>query len=688
MSREITKSIYDIISVDDNSRVHIDYDKMYFKDTHLLSPAAQYFKKYGYYCPYDQKTDYKRWLAFWNEEKRRCIEGYTADNGIEITGYHYFYLNYCPIDRAVDEVIDDGTIVSKRENDFPSFYDGDYIYFGIIQYARKVNKHLNLLKARRKGYSYKNAALMVRNYYMIKRSKNFVLAGDSKYLEGSDAILSKSWEFMSHNDEHCAWKQPRLKDKMSWKKSGYKKKINGQEVDKGMMSQISGISLKNNPDAVRGAAGELVLWEESGKFPELLDAWQIAMPLVKQGAKTLGIMISFGTGGTEGADFSSAEALFEKPDVYDCLVFDNIWDPGATGTDAGFFHPNSINLDGYIDKDGNSDILGAQQYEQSQRDIKKKGESSKAFQQYVAEHAETPQEATIQSDANLFPTTDLKEQLNMVKAKGKINILTAGNLVSTEKGIKFEPSLDAKPVFKFPHSKKDDVTGAIVVKEAPWKNSDGKVPNGLYIICHDPYAHDSSMDTESLGAAFVIKRTNNFSSTYNECIVASYVGRPATQDDYNRNLFMLSEYYNAKIGFENDRGDVIGYAKRFKKLHRLEEEFQMLYKKELHSRNVKRNYGMHMTAQRIDQGEIYIRDWLNTVIEIDEFGNEKKVLHTIYDIALLKELIKYNKKGNFDRVKALMVGMYHNKELYNRHVAPTTESIYNDEFFDRMYVTR
>ena len=97
---------------------------------------------------------------------------------------------------------------------------------------------------------------------------------------------------------------------------------------------------------------------------------------------------------------------------------------------------------------------------------------------------------------------------------------------------------------------------------------------------------------------------------------------------------------------------------------------------------------MHMTAQRIDQGEIYIRDWLNTVIEIDEFGNEKKVLHTIYDTALLKELIKYNKKGNFDRVKALMVGMYHNKELYNRHVAPTTESIYNDEFFDRMYVTR
>lgn len=681
----VTKTINDLITVDEYDRVRIDYDNMHFKDSYLFSPAANYFKEHGYYCPYDEKTDNKRWLNYWKEEKRRCIEGYVADNGTEITGYHYFYLNYCPIDRAVDFEMEDGSVQSKRENDFPSFYDGDFLYFGIIDYARRKNKHINLLKARRKGYSYKNAALMVRNYYMIRRSKNFVLAGDGKYLEGSDAILSKAWEFMSHNDEHCAWKQPRLKDKMSWKKSGYKKKINGQEVDKGLMSQISGISLKNNPDAVRGAAGELVLWEESGKFPELLDAWQIAMPLVKQGAKTVGIMISFGTGGTEGADFSSAETLFEKPDVYDCLVFDNIWDPGASGTDAGFFHPNCLNLDGYIDEDGNSDRIGARLYEQKQRSIKKKGESSKAFQQYVAEHAETPQEATIQSDANLFPTTDLKEQLNMVKAKNKENVLTAGFLVSKDDGVIFRPSEDAKPVLKFPHNKKDDVTGCILIQESPWKNKDGKIPSGLYIICHDPYAHDSSMDTESLGAAFVIKRTNNFSITYNECIVASYVGRPATQDDYNRNLFMLAEYYNAKIGFENDRGDVIGYAKRHKKLGYLEEEFQMLYKKELHSSNVKRNYGMHMTAQRIDQGEIYIRDWLNTVIEIDMDGNEKKVLHTIYDTALLKELIKYNKKGNFDRVKALMVGMYHNKELYNKHIAPITKSVYNDEFFSRMY---
>ena len=39
-------------------------------------------------------------------------------------------------------------------------------------------------------------------------------------------------------------------------------------------------------------------------------------------------------------------------------------------------------------------------------------------------------------------------------------------------------------------------------------------------------------------------------------IVASYVGRPETQDEYNYNLFLLAKYYNAQIGFENDRGEV------------------------------------------------------------------------------------------------------------------------------------
>lgn len=685
---EVTKTIDDIITLEDDM-VTIHYDKMYFENTDPLSPAANRFLEEGSYTDLHPTLEEADYIRFWEEEQRRCLEGYTAPNGTKITGYHYFYLNYCPIDRAVDETLPNGEVIHKRKNTFPAFYDGDYIYFWLIDLARRLNKHLNMLKARRKGYSYKNGSLLMCNYYHVEKSKNFAMAGDSKFLDGKDALLTKCWEYMSHIDEHTAWAQPKLKDQTDFKKSGYKKVIDGKLIEKGKRSMVGGTSLHNNPDAARGGAGELVLWEESGKFPELLEGWEIVMPMVKQGAKTLGIMISFGTGGTEGADFTSAEALFERPDVYDCLAFNNIWDDGAMGNKAGFFHPNYINLDGFIDEHGNSDIEGAKAYEAAEREKKKKGDSMRAYQQYVAEHAEKPSEAVLSSDANQFPTEELTEQYNKVRSQKKTGLLTAGKLYRGADGIvKFKPSTEVKPILNYPHSKKDDLTGAVCVKESPYRYIDPKtrkrtIPQGLYIVCHDPYAHDSSTNRESLGAAYVIKRTNNFSHSFSGSIVASYVGRPSSQDEYNRNLFLLAEYYGAKIGFENDRGNVIEYARREKLLHMLEEEFEMLDKKDL-QKNLNRNYGMHMSTPRIDQGELYIRDWLNTSLGTREDGSPIKMLHTLYDTALLKELIKYNNKGNFDRVRALMIGMYHDKELYNYQIAPKKKSRTDDPFFNRL----
>jgi hypothetical protein len=188
----------------------------------------------------------------------------------------------------------------------------------------------------------------------------------------------------------------------------------------------------------------------------------------------------------------------------------------------------------------------------------------------------------------------------------------------------------------------------------------------------------------SLGSAYVLKRPNNLSQP-DDIIVASYVGRPHTQDDYNRNLFMLADYYGCKIGFENDRGEVIAYAKRFRKMHKLQEEFEMLDKKELRSKNVKRQYGMHMTEARKRQGEIYIRDWLNTVRSTDDTGKKLLNLHKIYDPALLTELIKFNHSGNFDRVMSLMIGMYHTRELYNAEVKDILEDRATDKWFEQNY---
>ena len=652
------------------------------KDTHLFSPAANTYKENGWYT--DALPGTKQYYDYWDNEQTRCLHGYEV-NGVKLSGFHYFYLNYCPIDRVIDEVQPDGEVISRRDRSFPAFYDGDWEYFNAVDKARRENKHMVVLKARRKGFSYKAAAMLCRNYFHVRNSKNFVFASDKQYLTG-DGMLSKAWDIVSFVDDNTAWSQPRLIDREMHKQSGYKKNVNGADVTLGFKSQIIGVSLKDDPDKIRGKAGELIFFEESGSFSGLLKAWEVAMPTMRQGSKTLGTMIAFGTGGEEGPGFEGLEELFYHPEAYDCLPFDNDWDAGAMGTTCGYFVPIYKNLDGFIDEFGNSLSNEAIEYEEEQRDKKKKGNDPKSYDQYIAEHPFTPQEATLQVTANTFDVASLKEQYNRIIANDLDKIGVVGEFYYNTRGkVDFAPNNTIRPINKFPHRKDDDLTGAVVIYEPPFKTDQEQItPKNLYVVCHDPYAQGKAASSTSLGAAYVLKVPNNLSKP-DDIIVASYIGRPATQDEYNRNLFMLAEYYNAKIGFENDRGEVIAYAKRFRKMHLLQEEFEMLDKRELRSKNVKRQYGMHMTEQRKAQGELYIRDWLVSGRGADEDGEITLNLQKIYDPALLQELIKFNRKGNFDRVMALMVGMYHTRELFNKELSYNEKDNSANEWFDNLY---
>ena len=63
-----------------------------------------------------------------------------------------------------------------------------------------------------------------------------------------------------------------------------------------------------------------------------------------------------------------------------------------------------------------------------------------------------------------------------------------------------------------------------------------------------------------------------------------------------------------------------------------------------------------------DAGEKYLKAWLLTERDTDEFGKKILNLDTITDIGLLQELIAYNRNGNFDRVMAFMMIMFQLEE--------------------------
>ena len=661
--------------------------KRKFQNVDRLLETRKVFQNEGFYTDHPYGT--QKWVEFWDEEKRRSIEGYTVGD-LSITGYHYFYLNFAPILRTEKS----GDQIANKIEGFPDFWDGDYYYFHSLQRCRKLGKHMIVLKARRKGYSYKNASMFARNWALLKKSKNYAMASDKEYLIG-DGFLSKTDSLINFVDENTPFWQHKLVDQTLKKIAGYKQVINGAEVRKGSLNEIHGVSLKDNPGKARGKSGDLGIFEEAGIFPGLKAAWEICKSSYEDGALTTGLMIAFGTGGEEDADFEALSEMFYDPDSYGALAFENIWDEGRSQKDCGFFVPAYQNFVGFMDEDGNSDEEGAKEYMKEQRALKRQAKDPNAEQQYISEFPFSPQEAILNTSKNIFPIAELQEQLNKVNANKLFSQMACGILIKTDEGLKFRPDRTHPPIFEFPLSKKADPTGCICILEAPTRHYvNGKlqaVPD-KYIIVHDPYAKDNvkgSTATMSLGAAYVIKLPTPGDSTLPACIVASYVGRPSTQDEYNKNLFNLAEFYNAKIGFENNRGNVITYAKTNKKLARLIPELDILSKRHNRRAQVKTtiNYGITTNDVTKSQGEIYLRDWLNETIMKFEDGTEKLRLHTILDPALLDELIKFNREGNFDRVMALLIGMFYIEQVKTNPQISKDQYQEEEEFFNKpLYV--
>lgn len=87
-----------------------------------------------------------------------------------------------------------GNVRTRRERklNFPNFWDYDKYYFDAIDQAEEEGKHMAVLKSRQRGYSFKGASMLVRNYELIPGSKSFAVASEQKFLIG-DGLLTKTW---------------------------------------------------------------------------------------------------------------------------------------------------------------------------------------------------------------------------------------------------------------------------------------------------------------------------------------------------------------------------------------------------------------------------------------------------------------------------------------------------------------
>lgn len=661
--------------IDFNQRLH---------DTDKFRQAAIFFQQHGCYTLAPRgTTDYNK---YWEQETDRCINGYTAPDGEGITGYNYFYLNYSPIMRLEEEEYTDreGNLRKRRQRilEFPSFWDYDYYYFCAIEQAELEGKHMAVLKCRQRGYSFKGGSMLVRNYMLIPGSKNFAIASEQKFLIG-DGLLTKAWQIMDFLDKHTAWAKQRLVSTRMERTSGYKITDEfGKQTEQGYLSSITGITLKNDPERVRGTRAKLVLWEEGGKFPSLLDAWRIEQPSVEtDDGKAFGLMIAFGTGGTEGASFEGLKELFYKPKSYNVLSFPNIWDEGRENTECAFFVPAYSNLESfdddgnqvYMDRDGNSYKEKAIQNLIDQRNkVKDGGASQQSIDRFISERPIRPAEAVLELGKNIFPRKLLMDQLTRIRTNKKLQSMKHivdlewdgnGQVKATEK-----PSGD---ITNYPLKKGDKPHGSVVIWEYPVKDP----PLGLYIGGCDPYDHDDSF-TNSLGSTFIFKRVRA-GEAWTDVIVAEYSGRPDTAEEYYENVRKLLTFYNARLLFENERKGIYPYFTNKHCDYLLADQPDKIISEVFKDSKVQRRKGCHMTKQIRAYGEGLILEWL-----LDEFEEGHPNVERVYSEPLIEELIENDGVRNVDRVIALCMVMIYREELYQLKVSSAKEQNKQVELFE------
>lgn len=634
--------------------------------------AANHYEKHGCYTfafrNSNPDSDYKK---YWDEQTRRCIEGYVRESDGEwITGEHYWYINFCPILKATTEEdpdyeasvlnladdIQEATEAMRLEG-FPEMWDGDYLYFHYRRQARANGKHCNVLKTRRRGYSFKGGAVLSRPYFMGRNQKMYALASEGDYLYKDGILNDKTWNVLNFIDNNTPWTQPRdYKDKDDHKRASYKDPITGTE--KGRKNEIIGVTLNNNSQKARGKAGTEVLWEEFGNFPDGLTAWTIALGSMKQGRKVFGLMTSFGTGGTAGPAFEAMETLFYDPESYDVLALPNVFDRNASNQKCAFYVGEYLNREYCYDKDGNSDVIKAL----IEIMLEWRTKSPTAITQFKADYSITPQDAVMRVQGNIFPVPELKEHLAYIspRLKNYTSGHLIGNLVNTGQGIKFTPETNAVPIRDFP-LKDNKKEGAIEIFQVPIKDSTGEIPSGRYIAGCDSYDQDDST-TDSLGSLLVL-------DLLTDEIVCEYTGRPSANDFY-ANVHKILEYYNATCNYENFNKGLFAYLLNKNAIYRLADTPRILKQMEM-----VRDLGMGNRAKGTPPstainawGRSLSAQWMSNKATVQDLDEENNVtssylnLHKIRSVALIKEAIGWNHDGNFDRISALGMLMIYRED--------------------------
>lgn len=511
----------------------------------------------------------------------------------------------------------------------------------------------------------------------------------------SDTDLSYIGEYCEYGMDHIHPFFRVNRTKTDWS-SGV---VLGKRMSNGILNVHATISIANinmgrktSTQKTAGLTPYTAIFDEVGKGP-IKKPYTAAMPSYDTPYGWRLSPILAGTGG-EVELSKDAQEMFSDPETYNLLVMD--WDilnrramKWKTWKERkwAMFVPGQMSISGVKKTIGLGDYLGkpddkklnkikidATDFEASTNKLNedRKMLSTKdrvAYTSHTMFYPFTIDDCFLSSSQNLFPVEYAIKHKNDLLESGQYSGMLCD--VFLESGNKLGTTKSNKQLAGFPFSG-GVIDAPVQIFEMPQSN---RFDDFIYVAGQDPYKQAKS-DTPSLGAFYVFKRRVGIRDPYAYRIVASYVSRPSSIDQFCRTCEVLQKGYGAICLMEN--ADQM-YEQYLNRKSGMPASFFLFAGEAIANKYVKAGsrqnskLGLYPTPgnQNLLFSCVVDYCWQDFVIGYDDSTGldiTVKGIELIDDIALLDEIIQYKPGLNVDRIiafgHALVLARYFDDNNY------------------------
>jgi hypothetical protein len=624
-----------------------------------------WFPDLNYDIPFSQEPKSK-YVSFWKNEINKFQNGfYIADGQVHIGGWLYWHTVYWNIE--LDILLQNGE--SFKGEGVPYFRDLEWEIQDNLKRCVIEKRGFSWIGSRGPGKSYVIAS--IGGMYYTAYHDTQIVVGCSN--SGFSSLLTQKIDYgLTRLPRQSLYKHRVLSDWNKTVMAGVK--VEGIRTGSNSRFEIKNYEEGNNPTAASGTRPKIHIIDEQGELDNIIACYDAGKQCWYNDYGQFAIPILAGTGGNMNKGRQAAQ-MFLNPKAHNLLEFDDIYENRKNP--IGYFTPVTKARNEYkepwslyrylVEKQGRTDLKPHPDLERITILV---SNEEKCYNEFVKPRREmaalSHDGASLTSEIAFYPMTPSEaftiignNQFPVELAKRHRDFLISENIKGQSVTLKRMPDgkvvrefCDDNPISTYPVKAHEDNTGATVIFEEPILNA----PEALYIAGADPYAHDDSTTSTSIGVLYIYKRMLSVDDTYVDEIVAYIAGRPPTRKMWHERAELLMDYYNAICMPENETQTFIQYFDEKNCSYKLADGLQLLKEVSPNS-DVKRTKGLPPTPPMIKYCNDLVKDYCLEDICVGsdlETGEPiyKKGIVRIKDIMLLEELIQWQPGANCDRLVA------------------------------------